>query len=38
MLHVLPGQTIIYRSDGSEDTLGEEVPAPTPETVTTPAG
>jgi hypothetical protein len=38
MLHVPPGQTIIYRSDGSEDTLGEEVPAPSPETTTTPAG
>ena len=36
MLHVPPGQTIIYRSDGSEDTLGEEVPAPEPETAPTP--
>jgi hypothetical protein len=31
MLHVPPGQTIIYRSDGSAGTLGEEVPAPAPE-------
>ncbi|MCU0871673.1 MAG: TolC family protein [Pirellulaceae bacterium] len=36
MLHVPPGQSIIYRSDGSQDTLGEEVPAPEPETAPTP--
>jgi hypothetical protein len=36
MLYVPPGQSIIYRSDGSQDTLGEEVPAPEPETASTP--
>jgi hypothetical protein len=38
MLHVPPGQTIIYRSDDGEETLGEEVPAPAPENAATPAG
>jgi len=31
MLHVPPGQTLIYQTDDSEGTWGEEVPAPLPE-------